>query len=156
MKLSELLPLSHVKADLQAKDRWQAIDELLQLLLVAGSLTKDQVERSSKAILARERSMSTGIGGGIAIPHAGVESLDKVVAALGRSEKGIEFESMDDAPVQLVILLLVPKNQTQLHLRTLATLAKFLNTKNQRQQLLQADTADKLEQILVLEKQVEI
>ena len=156
MKLSELLPLSHVKADLQAKDRWQAIDELLQLLLVAGSLTKDQVERSSKAILARERSMSTGIGGGIAIPHAGVESLDKVVAALGRSEKGIEFELMDDAPVQLVILLLVPKNQTQLHLRTLATLAKFLNTKNQRQQLLQADTADKLEQILVLEKQVEI
>ena len=156
MKLSELLPLSHVKANLQAKDRWQAIEELLQLLMSAGALKEDQKQAASKAILARERSMSTGIGGGIAIPHAGVEGLDKVVAALGRSEQGIEFESMDSAPVQLVILLLVPKNQTQLHLKTLATLAKFLHTKNQRQQLLQADTADKLEQILILEKQVEI
>lgn len=156
MKLSELLPLSHLKANLQAKDRWETIEELLQLLIASGSLNKEQADLASKAILARERSMSTGIGGGIAIPHAGVNGLEKVVAALGRSEKGIEFESMDGAPVQLVILLLVPKNQTQLHLKTLATLAKFLNTKNQRQQLLQANTVDKLGQILVLEKQVEL
>jgi mannitol/fructose-specific phosphotransferase system IIA component (Ntr-type) len=100
--------------------------------------------------------MSTGIGGGIAIPHAGVAGLEKAVAALGRSEAGIEFESMDGAPVRLVILLLVPQHQTQLHLKTLATLARFLNSKTQRQQLLEADTAEKLEQILEAEKQVEL
>jgi mannitol/fructose-specific phosphotransferase system IIA component (Ntr-type) len=156
MKLSELMPLSHVKADLQAKDRWEAIEELLQVLVSADALQNNQKEAASKAILARERSMSTGIGGGIAIPHAGVAGLEKAVAALGRSEAGIEFESMDGAPVRLVILLLVPQHQTQLHLKTLATLARFLNSKTQRQQLLEADTAEKLEQILEAEKQVEL
>ena len=156
MKLGELFPASHLSANLEATDRWQTIEELLQLLIASSDLKKEEAASASKAILARERSMSTGIGGGIAIPHAGVVGLEKVIAALGRSESGIEFESMDNAPVQLVILLLVPQHQTQLHLKTLATLAKFLNTKSRKQQLLEANTVEKLEQILVSEKQIEI
>lgn len=85
--------------------------------------------------------MSTGIGFGIAIPHASSDRVTKVVAAFGRSTKGIEFESLDNALVKFVVLFVVPKDQFQTHLRTLAAIAKFLNDRNVRERLGTAPTA---------------
>src|ERR1700744_4702762 len=79
--------------------------------------------------------MSTGIGFGIAIPHASSDRVDKVVAAFGRSSAGIEFDSLDNAPVKFIVLFVVPKDQFQTHLRTLAAIAKFLNDRGVRDQL---------------------
>jgi mannitol/fructose-specific phosphotransferase system IIA component (Ntr-type) len=93
------------------------------------------------ALRAREETMSTGIGFGIAIPHASSDRVTKVVAAFGRSTKGIEFESLDNALVKFVVLFVVPKDQFQTHLRTLAAIAKFLNDRNVRERLGTAPTA---------------
>ena len=79
--------------------------------------------------------MSTGIGFGIAIPHCSSDRLDEVVAAFGRSSQGIEFDALDNAPVKFVVLFIVPKNQFQTHLRTLASIAKFLNDRSVRESL---------------------
>ena len=79
--------------------------------------------------------MSTGIGFGIAIPHASSEMVDEVVAAFGRSVKGIQFDSLDGQPVFFIVLFVVPKDQFQTHLRTLAAIAKFLNDKAVREDL---------------------
>ena len=85
-----------------------------------------------------------GIGFGIAIPHCSSDRLDKVVAAFGRSSTGIEFDALDNAPVKFVVLFIVPKNQFQTHLRTLASIAKFLNDRSVRDQLANATSADEI------------
>jgi mannitol/fructose-specific phosphotransferase system IIA component (Ntr-type) len=79
--------------------------------------------------------MSTGIGFGIAIPHASSDRVSEVVAAFGRSLDGIEFDSLDNAPVKFIVLFVVPKDQFQTHLRTLAAIAKFLNDRTVRDRL---------------------
>ena len=84
--------------------------------------------------------MSTGIGFGIAIPHASSDKVTKVVAAFGRSTKGIEFEALDNSMVKFVVLFVVPKDQFQTHLRTLAAIAKFLNDRTVRERLGTAPT----------------
>ena len=88
--------------------------------------------------------MSTGIGFGIAIPHCSSDRLDEVVAAFGRSPGGIEFDALDNAPVKFVVLFIVPKNQFQTHLRTLASIAKFLNDRSVRESLAEANSADEI------------
>ena len=89
----------------------------------------------------REETMSTGIGFGIAIPHASSDRIEQVVAAFGRSSQGIEFDALDNAPVKFVVLFVVPKNQFQTHLRTLASIAKFLNDRGTRDSLASAGSA---------------
>ena len=88
--------------------------------------------------------MSTGIGFGIAIPHASSDAVDEVVAAFGRSSQGIEFDALDNAPVKFVVLFIVPKNQFQTHLRTLASIAKFLNDRSVRESLAAAGTKEEI------------
>ena len=86
--------------------------------------------------------MSTGIGFGIAIPHASSDKVNEVVAAFGRSNKGVQFDSLDEQPVFFIVLFVVPKDQFQTHLRTLAAIAKFLNDKAVREDLGAADGAE--------------
>ena len=88
--------------------------------------------------------MSTGIGFGIAIPHASSDRVNDVVAAFGRSSQGIEFDALDNAPVKFVVLFIVPKNQFQTHLRTLASIAKFLNDRSIRDSLANAQTTEEI------------
>jgi len=92
----------------------------------------------------REEQMSTGIGFGIAIPHATFDRIEEVVASFGRSSQGIEFDALDNAPVKFVVLFIVPKNPSQTHLRSLASIAKFLNTRSIRESLAAAKTADEI------------
>jgi len=96
------------------------------------------------ALRQREETMSTGIGFGIAIPHASSNCVSEVVAAFGRSSTGIEFDSLDNSPVRFIVLFVVPKDQFQVHLRTLAAIAKFLNDKAVREQLAKADSSDEI------------
>ena len=88
--------------------------------------------------------MSTGIGFGIAIPHASSNCVSEVVAAFGRSSTGIEFDSLDNSPVRFIVLFVVPKDQFQVHLRTLAAIAKFLNDKTIREQLAKAESSEEI------------
>jgi mannitol/fructose-specific phosphotransferase system IIA component (Ntr-type) len=91
--------------------------------------------------------MSTGIGFGIAIPHASSDRIEEVVASFGRSSQGIEFDTLDNAPVKFVLLFIVPKNQSQTHLRTLVSIVKFLNDRSIRESLATAQSADEIHAI---------
>jgi mannitol/fructose-specific phosphotransferase system IIA component (Ntr-type) len=86
--------------------------------------------------------MSTGIGFGIGIPHASTDLIYEVVGALGRSKAGVNFDALDNQPVKLVMLFLVPQGQFQKHLHTLANIAKFLHKPDFRSALEQAPDAD--------------
>ena len=147
MALAELLSSDQIIPEMTATERWEAIVELMDLLLARGQIKPEDRDGILAALKQREETMSTGIGFGIAIPHCSSDRLDKVVAAFGRSSKGIEFDALDNAPVKFVVLFVVPKNQFQTHLRTLASIAKFLNDRSVREQLAEADSADAILQI---------
>src|SRR5207302_9744017 len=124
--------------EMKATERWPAIVELINLLVRLGKIKEPDPEPILSALRPREETMSTGIGFGIAIPHCSSDRLDEVVAAFGRSRTGIEFDALDNAPVKFVVLFIMPKNQFQTHLRTLASIAKFLNDRATRDSLAKA------------------
>ncbi len=135
MTLVNLLTPSQIVPRMAATERWSAIVELVELLISVGKIQEPDKESILAALKQREETMSTGIGFGIAIPHASSDRVDKVVAAFGRSMSGIEFDSLDNAPVKFIVLFVVPKDQFQTHLRTLAAIAKFLNDRSVRERL---------------------
>jgi len=148
MTLSEIVQAEHIVPSLQATNRWEAIDELVDKLVTSGAIAVKDREAIIDAVKKRENSMSTGIGFAIGIPHASTELIDEVVGALGRSEDGIDFEALDNQPVNLVVLFLVPQGQFQKHLHTLANIAKLLHNKEFRQSLEEAGDADAIVQII--------
>jgi arginyl-tRNA synthetase len=112
---------------LKSSDKWGAIEELVEQLVSLDKIKPEDKEAILEAVRARERTMSTGIGFGIAIPHASSDRVKNPVTAFGRSSQGIDFESLDNSPVRFVILFIVPKDQFQSQLGTLAEIARFLN-----------------------------
>lgn len=144
MNLSTLISGDQVIADMKAADRWQAIPELVDLLVAKGRIKKKDRQSILEGLEDREKTMSTGIGFGVAIPHTSSDRVDNVVAAFGRSSEGIEFEALDEEPVRFVVLFVVPKDEFQMHLRTLAAIAKFLNDPSVRDELAAASTVSEI------------
>jgi len=142
MDLGDILSKEQIIPDLQAADRWLAIDELINNLVATGKIKPEHREAITAVVRKRETSMSTGIGFGIGIPHASTDLIYEVVGALGRSKKGVDFNALDNQPVHLVMLFLVPQGQFQKHLHTLANIAKMLHKSEFRQSLEQAPDAD--------------
>jgi mannitol/fructose-specific phosphotransferase system IIA component (Ntr-type) len=147
MTLANLLSVDQIVPELRATERWDAIDELLNVVVRKGLVGGEDRESIFDALKSRENNMSTGIGLGIAIPHATSDRIDRVVAAFGRSRRGIEFGALDNAPVRFVVMFVVPKDQFQIHLRTLAAIAKFLNDRGIREKLATAESSEEILQI---------
>lgn len=148
MKLASLLTNDQVILDMKSKDHWPAIVELVEHLDKNEFLKGEDKDDVLEALQAREDQISTGIGSGVAIPHAFSEKLEHVVAVFGRSREGIDFESLDNAPVNFVLLFVVPKKDYHLHLQTLAAIAKLFNNCEVRQQLAEAETREEVIDIL--------
>ena len=138
MDLIDILSKDQILTDLQATNRWEAIDELIANLVLTGKIKPEHKDAVTAVVKKRETSMSTGIGFGIGIPHASTELIQEVVGALGRSKAGMNFDALDNQPVKLVMLFLVPQGQFQKHLHTLANIAKLLHKADFRQALEQA------------------
>ena len=151
MDLGDILTPDVIRADLQATNRWEAIDELINTLVASDKIKSDHREAIVAVVKKRETSMSTGIGFGIGIPHASSDLIQEVVGAFGRSKKGVNFDALDNQPVNLVMLFLVPLGQFQKHLHTLAKIAKLLHKKEFRQALEVAPDAQAMYQIIKAE-----
>ena len=141
MDLGDILSREQIITELQASNRWEAIDELINNLVATGRIKPEDHDAIAAVVKKRESSMSTGIGFGIGIPHASTDLISEVVGALGRSKTGVSFDALDNQPVNLVMLFLVPQGQFQKHLHTLASIAKLLHVKEFRQELEQAPDA---------------
>lgn len=148
MDLSDILTPESISSDLRASDRWQAIEELVDTLVQSSKIKPEHREAIISVVKKRESSMSTGIGFGIGIPHASTDLIYEVVGAFGRSVKGVNFDALDNQPVTLVMLFLVPQGQFQKHLHTLAKIAKLLHKKEFRQALESAPDAKTMHQII--------
>jgi mannitol/fructose-specific phosphotransferase system IIA component (Ntr-type) len=148
MTLGDILQTEQVITELSAANRWEAIDELIGRLVECGKIKPENREQIAAVVKKRETSMSTGIGFGIGIPHASTDLIYEVVGAFGRSSKGVNFDALDNQPVHLVMLFLVPQGQFQKHLHTLANIAKLLHNKDFRAALEKAPDAASMMSII--------
>jgi len=148
MQLASLLTENHIVPDMQADDHWSAINELVDFLADNDLLCSETRQNVTNALEERERINSTGIGSGVAIPHAFSDIIDRVVPVFGRSKKGIDFEAVDNCPVKFVILFIVPRSEYHLHLQTLAAIAKMFNNSGVRKELEEADDAAAILKVL--------
>ena len=140
MLLTELIREDLIKINLEAQDKWEAIEELIDVLISAHELSLSDRNEVVKAVLEREKSLSTGLEHGVAIPHGAVDCLDDLVGVLGTTS-GIPFQSHDDQDARLIILLLIPKGAFQHHVRTLAGIAKLGSIPTVREKICHANTA---------------
>jgi mannitol/fructose-specific phosphotransferase system IIA component (Ntr-type) len=148
MDLGDILSPEQINPDLQASNRWEAIEELIDRLVQCAKIKPENREAILAVVKKRESSMSTGIGFGVGIPHASTDLINEVVGAFGRSRKGVNFDALDNQPVNLVMLFLVPQGQFQKHLHTLARIAKLLHRKEFRQALETALDAETMYRII--------
>ena len=148
MNLGDILSPGQINPEMQASNRWEAIDELISKLVETGRIKPENRDQIAAVVKKRETSMSTGIGFGIGIPHASTDLIYEVVGAFGRSQTGVNFDALDNQPVRLVMLFLVPQGQFQKHLHTLANIAKLLHKIEFRQSLEQAPDAQTMYRII--------
>ena len=148
MQIIDVLTEKQIVADLRAINRWEAIHELTDRLIAAGKVRPAHREAIIAAVRKRESSMSTGIGCGIALPHATTELVPELMAALGRSRRPVDFDALDGEPASIVILLLVPHGRLQAHLHTLASTTRLLQDAVLREAIAEAPDAKEILRIL--------
>lgn len=126
MRLTNLLSVDTIVADLKATDKKAAIHEMVERL-VEKKLIVDR-EKVEQSLLEREKLGSTGIGNHVAIPHAKCDDIDGMMAMFGKSSNGIEFNSLDDKKVYYVFLILAPQSEAGNHLKLLARISRLVKT----------------------------
>ena len=144
--LSSLLKSGVILARLHATSRKQVLGDLSGALAKALALETREV---FDAVMERERLGSTGVGAGVAIPHARVNGLDHTVGAFARLDHAVDFDAVDEAPCDLVFMLLAPHDAGADHLRALARVSRALRQEEFRQALRSARTEEDLHALLM-------
>jgi PTS system fructose-specific IIA component len=142
MELSELFRPKDFVLGFAPADKWDAIGQLVEHAVATGRLPAAAAPGVRDAVIQRERSMSTGMERGVAIPHAACEALERVQAVVGivGAKGGLPFDSIDAQPSRIIVLLLIPRAQKLVHIRTLAEIARVLGHDAVREALLAART----------------
>lgn len=145
MAIAELIGPDQVVVGLRVADKGQLLNELSRRAAAALSLEQGGLLR---ALQAREQLGSTGLGRGFALPHARLKELPRIFACLARLGRPIDYEAVDDKPVDLVVLLLTPKSAANQHLATLAALSRPFRDEAFMQQVRKAPDAAALHKVL--------
>lgn len=146
MKLEDILVRDCVAADMKATSKKQLIQEMAQLMVDCGCLSGEDVMARDivSAAMERERLGTTGVGSGVALPHARIDGLAKIHMAFVRLEAPIDFEAIDERPVDLVMMILAPKEAGSDHLRALAMISRKLRRDDVRARLRNAPDKDSI------------
>jgi len=144
MKLSDLIVTDAIVPHLAATNRDDAIAELIAALVDAGALPADGAGDISAAVLKREAQVSTGIGKGVAFPHARIKGVRRAVAVIGRRPEGIDFKSLDGQPVEMVLLLLSNSEDPDEHLEAMETIFQHVHRQAFRDQLKACETREEI------------
>jgi fructose-specific phosphotransferase system IIA component len=146
MKLSKFTEEELISFDLKGTEKDEIIEELVDLASKS-KLVRDRDELL-KDIIERENLVTTGVGYGVAFPHAKTKAVKGIVIAFGRSEKGIDFEAMDKKPVHLFFLIAAPEDAIGAHLNVMARLSFLMKSEENRDKLMQVKNQGELLAIL--------
>ncbi len=142
MRITDVLEAGCVKVPVKAVDKRDAIFELVDLLAERSGLAAAGLgEELREAVWERETTRTTGIGHGIGIPHGKTDGIDRPWMAIGRVGTPLEFGAIDGKPVELIILLVSPEDQTRPHMEALARISRLLTDEPFRNQLKKASDA---------------
>ncbi len=150
MKLVDILLKECVSTELKGRKKDDIIREMIGLL--ANSSSVRDTAAVSKSIYERERTMSTGIGSGVAIPHGKSRGIEKLCAALGIVKEGADFDSIDKKPVQIFVLLASPEGPPGPHIKALSRVSRMLNKSQFREKLLQCKTPEEVVEAIAEEE----
>ncbi|MDX9701808.1 MAG: PTS sugar transporter subunit IIA [Candidatus Auribacterota bacterium] len=146
MKLSHLLTPELIKVGLENSTKEKIIQELIDIVVAQGLVS--DTDQAFMDVMSRELQQSTGLEAGIAVPHGKSTSVDQLVGALGISEEGIDFASLDGKPSHLFFLLIAPPNMSGPHVRALANIAKFSQNSRYRNMLTEASSSEEAYRII--------
>ncbi|GLC29760.1 PTS sugar transporter subunit IIA [Clostridium omnivorum] len=138
MNTKDMFSKERVCFNLVSTTKDEVISELIDILVKDGKVLDKEVFK--EAVFKREEEFSTGIGMGIAIPHGKSSAVKEASIVFGRSDKGIDYESMDDMPAHLFFLIAVPEESSDLHLRALSEISRKLMHAEIREQLFKAQS----------------
>jgi fructose-specific phosphotransferase system IIA component len=146
MILTQILQPSCIAAPLKSKDKDSAIEELVNILASAGQVKNAMV--ALEAVMEREQTRSTGIGSGIAIPHGKCAAVEELVMAVGIAAEPIEFASIDNKPVNIIVLLISPMDKTGPHIQALARISRLLLDEQFKAKLEKASSPEEVYQLI--------
>ncbi len=135
MKILDFLCSDAVTAELKASSKKELIEEMVTMMVEAGAFEKKHKAKIIDVLMAREALGSTAIGQGIAIPHGKTDCVNKLVAGLGVSKKGLDFDALDGEPAHIFFLLAAPVDSAGPHLKALARVSRLLKDKYFRESL---------------------
>ena len=148
MKFADFISPDAIKAGMEADTKDGVIEEMVAALVAANQIAQDDTESILKAIKKREELGSTGIGRGVAVPHTKHPSVDRLIATVGISELGVDFDSLDGEKVQLFFLLVSPLDRPSDHLRALENISRQLRDNTFCRFLKQSKTVAEVKQLL--------
>lgn len=148
MKLSEIVPEGAILVGLKSAERDEAVAEIIDALIRNGLVAESLRDELREAVLERERRGSTGFGKGVAVPHVKHAKIQKMAAAIGVSEGGIDFSALDKQPVYSVFLLLSPAGNPEQHLQAMEVIFKNLSQDKFRRFLRQAASVEDVRTLL--------
>jgi len=146
MKILDLVPPNAVLDDLRSDTKEGVLRELSEVL--SGMVPSIPADAIASILLERENLGSTGIGDGVAIPHGKAAGIERLVAAFGRSRKGVQFQSLDGQPAHLFFAIMAPETSAGMHLKALARISRLMKDERFRRSLLEAEDAGDLCRIL--------
>lgn len=124
-KISSLLTTQVIKIPLEAEDKDELFTELVQLLINAGTLPAARRAEAEQVLEAREEKMSTGVGGGLALPHGRLANLEAPLLALGIAPNGLEYDALDGLPVNVVLAIFTPESDPEAHVQILTEVSRL-------------------------------
>lgn len=147
MKIQDLLQKNAILPEILQKQKNEALSVMANFMATLYGLPDgDDIARK---IIEREVEISTGIGYGIAIPHARISGIDRLYLSVGRSLEGIEFQAIDELPVHLLFMMLSPKNTSSEHTQILSRLSRIMSYEEVRSKMMEAKTAEEMLDIIV-------
>jgi nitrogen PTS system EIIA component len=146
MNLLDILNPSCIKFPLESNDKKGVIDELVDVLHEHDMVSKP--EALKEAVWTREQTRTTGIGRGLAIPHSKSDSVSRLVIAIGKPAEPIDFASIDNKPVRLVVLLASPPEKTSDHIQALAQISRLMTMDEFRDKAYASESAQELYELL--------
>lgn len=150
MKICEILKIDKIIPSMSCKTKEEAINELIDLFKNDDRVKDTESIRIS--VLEREKIMSTGVGKGFAIPHAKTNSVNEIIAAFGKIDNPIDFQALDDQPVNLVFLLVGKENLVGPHIKLLSRISRMMNIEEFRESLAKATTAQEIYELFETEE----
>jgi len=151
MKVTDILKTDFIISELKGKEKTVIINELINLF--ENDSRVNDIEKVRSAVLEREKIMSTGVGKGFAIPHGKTNAINEIIAAFGKTVTPIEYQALDNKPVNLVFLLVGKDNLVSTHIKLLSRISRMMNKDEFRDKLSKANSSEEILELFKKEEE---